>query len=165
MKKIPIISLKKVLISIGCILLMAGIPIIILNTIYVIKGNRIDIFPIDTTFLIITFLPLYILTLLPLIYLEAKKNKKLLNYTLSGILSPIVIIVVFGLMVTLKSMSSLNSDPSGFNTVVLQSVSGGPSLTQGFKMALSYTLYEAVLGSIYTSLYWFFAVRRLKNGH
>ena len=161
----PITVLKKFLTSIGCILLMIGIPISVVNTIYIVKGNKIDGFPIDISFLIITFLPFYILTLFPLIYLEVKNNKRLLNYILSGILAPQVIIVIFGLMVAWKTMPPLNSDPDDFNMIASQLVSGGSPLIHGFKMALSYTLYEVMLGSIYTSLYWFFAVKRLKNGH
>lgn len=156
----PITVLKKFLTSIGCILLMVGIPISVISTIYITKGNRIDGFPVDISFLIISFLPFYILTLFPLIYLEVKKNKKLLNYTLSGILAPLVIIVIFSLMVAWKTMPPLNSDPDDFNMIASQLVSGGLPLIHGFKMALSYTLYEVILGAIYTSLYWFFAVRK-----
>jgi len=147
-KLVPTIVLKKLLISIGCILIMMGIPISVVNIIYIIQGNRIDGFPIEISFLIITFLPFYMLTLFPLIYLEVRKKKRLLNYTLSGAIAPLVIIAMFGLMVALKSMPSFKSDPNDFNTIASQMISGGPPLIDGLKKA------------IYTSLYWFFAVRK-----
>lgn len=143
-----------VIISVSCLLLMMLVPL--LST-YVTKGLSIKFL----AFLIMFFIPFYFSSILPLVYLGKKGSKEWLPYFFSGLLSPIFVISILALVIYIYPMivDTLASNEHMDKKLSDSIITSGPSKPHELSRLSSFVFIEAILGCIYTSLYWRLAVK------
>ncbi len=149
----------------GCAILVIGLLISFISIFNILEGRSHFASRIRADELFMFVAPFYIATIPALLYLEMKKYRKLSYYALWGMISPIVGFIFLMAILYIASIAMDIFKP--VPVVDVDNLNGFKALTDrgvDTRSAISFlVIYEVILGCIYTSLYWLFAVKEKKK--